>query len=227
MTHVEKKGSNSMSHIFQRGSYSVSHIFKVFNSVSSVQKRSNNLNHNFENEGLISSIQKQKEFNSTSHKKVLLLESDNLLGSNSLSPFVKRVQFCESNFGNPVHFLWVMLKKVQICEFFFFFEKKKTNIDKKFNSWSHIQKKSGSILWVIFKKHSILCVIFFKSSISTLSHVICSILWVILKRKVQFCESCSKQGQSLSDIVEKGLKIKKKSNPFSYIGKKGSILWVM
>ena len=100
------------------------------------KKRSNNLNHKFENEGLISLIQIQKKFTSTSHKKVLLLESDNLLGSNSLSPFVKRVQFFESNFGNPVHFLWVMLKRVQLCDFL-----------KKNKYW-----QKNSILGVTFKK---------------------------------------------------------------------------
>ena len=146
----------------------------------------------------------------------MLLESDNLLGSNSLSPFVKRVQFCESNFGNPVHYLWVMLKTVQICKFLL----KKQILTKRFNSWSHIQKEWFNSVSHI-QKNIQFFVLYFLSSISTLSHVKCSILWVILKRKAQFFESCSKQGQSfVSDIVEKGLKIRKKSNPLSYKEKK-------
>ena len=101
------------------------------------KKRSNNLNRNFENEGLISSIQKQKEFTSTSHKKVLLLESHNLLGSNSLSPFVKRVQILWVKFWKSGSF---SLSHVEKGSTLWFLEKK-TNIDKKFNSWSHIKKE--------------------------------------------------------------------------------------
>ena len=99
-------------------------------------------------------------------------------------------------------------------------KKKKQILTKKSILGVIFKKKSGSILWVIFKKHSILWIIFLKSSISTLSHVICSILWVILKRKVQFCESCSKQGQSLSAIVEKGFKNEEKVQSFELYRKK-------
>ena len=118
------------------------------------RKRSNSLNHKFENEGLISLIQIQKKFTSTSHKKVLLLESDNLLGSNSLSPFVKRVQFFESNFGNPVHFsesCWkgfnsVISWKKQILTKNQFLE---SHLKKEwFNSVSHIQKTFNSLRYI-------------------------------------------------------------------------------
>ena len=98
---------------------------------------------------------------------------------------------------------------------------KKQILTKRFNSWSHIQKRVVQFCESYSKNIQFFALYFWRNSISTLSHVKCSILWVILKRKAQFFESCSKQGQSfLSDIAEKGLKIRKKSNPLSYIRKK-------
>ena len=81
-------------------------------------------------------------------KNLWLLESNNLLESDSLSPFVKKVQFFESshgnpvqffesNFGNPVQFFeshWKGFRSVYSFE-------KMTNIE-----------KEGSILGVIMRK---------------------------------------------------------------------------
>ena len=130
----------------------------------------------------------------------MLLESDNLLGSNSLSPFVKRVQFFESNFGNPVHFLWVMLKRVQICDFLKknkYWQKNQflESYSKKewFNSVSHIQKTFNSLRQIFFKKIQLVLwvmsyVQFFESSwkerFNSVSHVQNKVNhWVLLLKK--------------------------------------------
>ena len=136
-----------------------------------------------------------------------------------------RAQFFESNSRNPVHFFESIKKKSILCVI----------LKKDFNSVSHIEKfkkkevqfyescikssilwvsfflTQGSILWVILLEHwgSIFWVIFQKSgSIFFWVNQKKIILWVMLKRRVQYCESCWKQG--FTSVSEK----------------KGSILWV-
>ena len=170
-------------------------------------------------------------------KKFGCWSQTNLLGSNSLSPFVKRVQFFESNFGKSSSILWVILKRVQICDFL-----KK---DKDFFL-------KGSILWVnfYFTTSSILCVMFYfkkvqlfetysqmfhvnhaqlfescwKDSFNSLSHT---------QKQVQFFEYFCKEFNSLSQTFWKNgfnsvSHVEKKGSIFmSHVGKKGSILCII
>ena len=93
--------------------------------------------------------------------------------------------------------LWVIVKRwVQSCKSYW---------KEGFNSVSHLRKKFNSlrlIQWVVFKKGSILRPIFQKNKsqffesyekkrFNSLSHIEkkCSILWIKLKRMVQFFES--------------------------------------
>ena len=111
---------------------------------------------------------------------------------NSMSLFF----FAKEGFNSLNH----IEKKVQFLESFF----------KKFNSVSHILK--GSILGVIFCKRDqfILWVIFLfvqkkKKRFNSLSHIFSRVqfLWVMLKRRVQFCESYLKMVQFLESYFRK------------------------
>ena len=98
--------------------------------------------------------------------------------------FIKEGQFNESFKKSSI--LWAFFPKVQSFESLL--KKKKT---KGFNSLSQFSRQDQSFLWVkIFVKQ---------------------ILWVMLKKWVQFCESCQKKG----------------FNSVSHVKKKGSILWVI
>ena len=93
-------------------------------------------------------------------------------GFNCLNPFVKRVQFFETNFWQYGSILWVIFNsRVQFSE----------------SCW-----RKGSVLWVTFNKCSILSSVFKKVFNSLSSIQKCSILWVISK-KVQFFESYSRK----------------------------------
>ena len=114
------------------------------------------------------------------------------------SSYEREVQFFETFWEKKGSFLWVTLetRKVQFLESYF--------LKKRFNSLSHVRKKS-STLWVKFEK--------------------CSTLWVILKKKVQLFESCKKQliwkrGSLLWDILEN-----KKGSILCVV--KNSIFWVI
>ena len=139
------------------------------------------------------------------NKKVWLLESNNLLVSNSLSPFVQRVQSIESNSQKRFNSLSHVEKRlnslshVQKVEVFESCKKKLKSLSlvRRFNSLSHLREKSSMRCVIWEKRRSILSVMFFKRSsilgvgkISSLnfsrfnyvSHIKeSSTLWVILK----------------------------------------------
>ena len=108
-------------------------------------------------------------------------------------------------------------------------------------SMSHVEKKKGSILWVVFEKGVQFCELFSKKSIlgvifkkkGWVLWVIFqkegSILWVVLKKKVQFCESYYWKVQFVESCEKKGFNsfnhIGKRFNSVGHIQEKGSIHW--
>ena len=215
---------------------------KRFNSVSHVLKRSsilwvmsrkvNNFWVIFLRKGSILWVKKEKRPNSPSHKNFWLLESNNLLGSNFLSPFVQKVQSIESNswkrsINSLSHVQKVevfesckkkVLKSLILVRRVHFFE---SYPRKRFNSLNFFEQKvtSEKILCVmLFKRSSILGV----GKINSLnysrfkygSHIKeSSILWVQLNQKAQFFALCwKKELNSLSHV--------KKFNSLSHTEKK-------
>ena len=207
------------------GSYSR----KRFNSLRHIEKRFNSSSHSWKRMETILYFRKKKSatlwdfsvdtrFNSLSHpsrkSSILRVIFEKI-----------RAQFFESNSKNPVHFFESMQKKNQ---FFASYWKKTSTLlvilrsskkrgsilwvlYKEFHPLSLFFLTQGSILWVILLEHwgSIFWVIFQKSgSIFFWVSQKKIILWVMLKRRVQYCESCWKQG--FTSVSEK----------------KGSILWV-
>ena len=154
------------------------------------------------------SLFSKKEFNSLSHieKGTILWLIFQRKGNNLWDIFKKgsilliHIQLYESFFlQKKGSILWIILKKkgsilrvifqkVQFCESYF----------KGFNSWSHIMQK-GSIHTL---SHISICS---KKKVNSLSHIFSRVqfLWVMLKRRVQFCESYLKMVQFLESYFRK------------------------
>ena len=119
-----------------------------------------------------------------------------------------------------------------------------------FNSLSHIRGKRGSILWVIlekkgfnslghirkkgvqffqsyFKMGSILWVRFLSRKVGSILWDMfkkwVQFLWIMLNRRVQYCESCWKEWriQFFESCWTEGF------NSLSHVWKKGSIQWII
>ena len=239
-------------------------FFKKFNSVSHVLKRSSILWVFSKKVNFLSDVFEQTHFFDSNRKnsiprvtkKVWLLESKNLFGSNSLSPFVQRVQSIESNsrkgsilwvkFLKSSSILWVLLKRVQICKFYWkIFKYWKSSIlrvkmrigfqlilwvmfNKKFNSFNHVQQKNqffqscstkSSIFRVMFRKRFNSLSHVQKGSIS-MSHVemMGSIPWVTWKKISVLWVMFFKKKKSVSHFSETILRV-------IYFFKKDWILW--
>ena len=186
---------------------SLRRIQKKFNSVSRIQKKFNDVSQ-FKNKAQLFESH-WKKFKSLSHVQkssiLWVCSKKNPIhwdiwkkGFNSMSHIVNWVQFCElyslSYISSKKNgsILWVMFK---------FYESKSK---KGFNSVSYIAiKKNVSILWDMFKKWV-------------------QFLWIMLNRRVQYCESCWKEWriQFFESCWTEGF------NSLSHFEKRVSILWV-
>ena len=172
LKHIEKSSNNWI--IFKKGSILWVCSLKKSNSLRHMEKRFNSLSH------ILKTVQffelyflNEQWFNSMSH------------GSNSMSQCWKEgFNFYESMLKRRVQFLWVMLKRG-------FNTVSHVEQHERFNSLSHVEQK-GSILRVICWK-----------GFSSLSNILkrVSILWVKLKRWVQFSESYFSQSGSILGVI--------------------------
>ena len=235
MSHQKKK-FNSVSCIRKRCSNlkkvfnSLSRIRKKFNSVSRITKSINALSHFFAKKVQFSEsyFLKSSEFFQSYWKKVQFCGSYSRKRFNSLRHIEKKVQFFESSwkrketilyfrikkkfhslrlfFWHKVQFFWfILLEKVQFFESFL----------RKFglNSLSHILEirfiffwvnQKKIFLWVMLKRRIQYYESCWKEGFNTVSEKKGSILWVFFVSKIQFCESCFEKVQFFGSFFGMG-----------------------
>ena len=195
---------------------SLSHIQKKFNSLSML-KKSNSLRHMEKRVQFFESYCKmvqffelyfleEKWFISLSHVQILWVNVEKMF--NTVSHVEKNEGFNSLSHVEPKgSILWVILKRgFQFCELYFLKEKW-------FNSLNHVQKVGSISMSQCWRKGFNSLSHVEKEGFNSLSHVEQkgSILWVMLNRRVQFCQSFWKEG----------------FNSVSLIKKKGSIQWII
>ena len=141
----------------------------------------------------------QKRFNSLSHIREKVESSESYWRISILRVVLKKKSSMSKKkvmFKKTSSIVWVVLKKIQFCESYSYFKKKKhfeshnEKRDQFFESffcWWKMFWKEGSSLWVIKKSNYL---IFFGEKTKSLSHVIKkgSILRVILKKSLSHIE---------------------------------------